>query len=102
MAEPVKIRRIGNSLGVTLSEQVREMGLREGDSLFVVKTRDGIELKPYDPDFAGALEEGRDLLRRFTNAMKKLARVRFGGGLRRRRGRPCTVHRRRRGSKGFG
>lgn len=73
MSESVKIRRIGNSLGVTLSEHVRAMGLEEGDSLFVVRTRDGIELTPYDPDFAEVLEAGRDFMRRFPNAMKKLA-----------------------------
>lgn len=73
MSDSVKIRRIGNSLGVTLSEQVRAMGLGEGDTLFVVKTRDGIELTPYDPNFAEALEAGEDFMRRFPNAMKKLA-----------------------------
>jgi len=73
LSDSVKIRRIGNSLGVTLSEQVRAMGLGEGDTLFVVKTRDGIELTPYDPDFAEALEAGEDFMRRFPNAMKKLA-----------------------------
>jgi putative addiction module antidote len=73
MSQPIKIRKIGNSLGVTLSEQVREMGLKEGDSLYVVKTRDGIELTPYDPDFAEALDAARDFMRRYPNAMKKLA-----------------------------
>ena len=73
MSQPIKIRKIGNSLGITLSEQVREMGLKEGDSLYVVKTRDGIELKPYDPDFAEALDAARDFMRRYPNAMKKLA-----------------------------
>jgi putative addiction module antidote len=73
LSESVKIRRIGNSLGVTLSEHVRAIGLQEGDSLFVVKTRDGIELTPYDPDFAEVLEAGRDFMRRFPNAMKRLA-----------------------------
>jgi len=73
LSETVKIRRIGNSLGITLSEQVRAMGLGEGDTLYVVKTRDGIELTPFDPDFAEALEAGEDFMRRFPNAMKKLA-----------------------------
>lgn len=73
MSETVKIRRIGNSLGVTLSEHVRALGLKEGDTLFVVKTPDGIELTPYDPDFAEALEAGRAFVRRFPSAMKKLA-----------------------------
>lgn len=73
MAQSVKIRRIGNSLGVTLSEQIRELGLKEGDSLYVVKTRDGIELTPFDPDFAAALEAARDFMHRYPNAMKTLA-----------------------------
>lgn len=73
MSDILKIRRIGNSLGVTLSDHVRAMGLGEGDSLFVVKTPDGIELTPYDPDFAEALKAGEDFMRRFPNAMKKLA-----------------------------
>lgn len=73
MSQSVKIRKIGNSLGVTLSEQVREMGLKEGDSLYVVKTSDGIELTPFDPDFAEALDAARDFMHRYPNAMKKLA-----------------------------
>ncbi len=73
MSHPVRIRKIGNSLGVTISEQVREMGLKEGDSLFVVKTPNGIELTPYDPDFEAALEDARDFMRAYPNAMKKLA-----------------------------
>lgn len=73
MSQTVKIRKIGNSLGVTLSEQVREMGLKEGDSLYVVKTSGGIELTPFDPGFAEALDAARDFMQRYPNAMKKLA-----------------------------
>jgi len=73
MSHPVKIRKIGNSLGITISEQVREMGLEEGDMLFVVKTPNGIELTPYDPDFAEAMEDARDFMRAYPNAMKTLA-----------------------------
>ena len=73
MANSVKIRRIGNSLGVTLSEHVRDMGLKEGDTVFVVKTPNGIELTPFDPDFAEAVEAARDFMRAHPNAMKRLA-----------------------------
>lgn len=73
MSHPVKIRKIGNSLGVTISEQVREMGLSEGDTLFVVKTPNGIELTPYDPDFAEAMDDAREFMRAYPNAMKALA-----------------------------
>lgn len=73
MSHPVKIRKIGNSLGVTISEQVRELGLKEGDTLFVVKTQHGIELTPYDPDFEEAMEDAREFMRAYPNAMKALA-----------------------------
>lgn len=73
MSHPVKIRKIGNSLGVTISEQVREMGLEEGDTLFVVKTPNGIELTPYDPDFVEAMEDAREFMRAYPNAMKALS-----------------------------
>jgi putative addiction module antidote len=73
MTQAVKIRKIGNSLGVTLSEQVRELGLKEGDSLYVVKTATGFELTPFDPDFAEALDTAREFMRAHPNAMKALA-----------------------------
>jgi antitoxin component of MazEF toxin-antitoxin module len=56
MSHPVKIRKIGNSLGVTISEQVREMGLEEGD-----------------PDFEEAMEDAREFMRAYPNAMKALS-----------------------------
>ena len=73
MSRALKIRRMGNSLGVTLSEQVRELGLGEGDSLYVIRTRAGIELTPFDPDFAEAIDEARAFMRTYPNAMKALA-----------------------------
>jgi hypothetical protein len=69
----MKIRRIGNSLGVTLSKYLRAMGFRIDDSHVVAKMRNGIEQAHYDPDSAEALEAGRDFMRRFPKAMKKLA-----------------------------
>lgn len=73
MSHSVKIRKIGNSLGVTISEQVREMGLQEGDILFVVKTPNGIELTPYDPEFEEAMDDAREFMRAYPNAMKALS-----------------------------
>ena len=73
MSHSVKIRRIGNSLGITMSDQVKEMGLKEGDTLYVVKTAGGIELTPFDPDFAEAMEAARAFMRAHPNAMKALA-----------------------------
>jgi len=73
MSDAVKIRKIGNSLGVTLSEQVRELGLQEGDTLYVAKTEAGFELTPFDPDFAEAVDAAREFMRKHPNAMKALS-----------------------------
>lgn len=75
MATPVKVRKVGNSLGVILTKDVVEsLGVAEGDELFAIRTPDGIRLTPYDPDFAEAVESTRDYMRRHRNAMRELAK----------------------------
>lgn len=75
MATPVKVRKVGNSLGVILTKDVVEsLGVAEGDELFAIRTPDGIRLTPYDPDFAEAIEATRDYMRRHRNAMRELAK----------------------------
>jgi putative addiction module antidote len=75
MKTSLVVRRIGNSLGVILGkEALSELGVTEGDTLFVVRTPDGISLTAYDPDFADAIEAGRAYMRRHRNALRELAR----------------------------
>lgn len=75
MAVPVKVRKVGNSLGVILTKDVIEsLGVAEGDELFAIRTPDGIRLTPYDPDFANAIESTRDYMRRHRNALRELAK----------------------------
>lgn len=69
------VRRVGNSLGITLPKTIVEnYHLTEGDELHLVETREGIVLTPFDPAFAewaGSFEKG---VRRYRNALKALAR----------------------------
>jgi putative addiction module antidote len=75
MAAVVKVRKVGNSLGVILTKDVVEsLGVSEGDELFAIRTPDGIRLTPYDPDFATALESTRDYMRRHRDALHELAK----------------------------
>lgn len=74
MSEALKIRKIGNSLGVILPRTtLDELNVEEGDELFVVHTQDGLRLTPYDPDFADAVEDAREFMRTHRNAFRKLA-----------------------------
>jgi len=75
MSMPVKVRKVGNSLGVILTKDVVEsLGVAEGDELFAVRTAEGIRLTPYDPEFAKVIESTRDYMRRHRNALHELAK----------------------------
>jgi putative addiction module antidote len=75
MAAIVKVRKVGNSLGVILTKDVIEsLGVAEGDELFAVRTPDGIRLTPYDPDFATAISSTRDYMRRHRDALHELSK----------------------------
>lgn len=75
MSATVRVRKVGNSLGILLTKDVIEvLGVAEGDQLFAVRTPDGIRLTPYDPDFATAIESSRDYMKRHRDAMHELAK----------------------------
>ena len=75
MAASVKVRRVGNSLGVILTKDVvKSLGVAEGDELFAIRTPEGIRLTPYDPDFAAVIESTRDYMRRHRHALHELAK----------------------------
>ncbi len=71
----LKLRRIGNSLGVTLpKEALAKLKVKEGEVLFLTETPDGFRVTPYDKTFERAMkafEEGRT---RYRNALRELAK----------------------------
>jgi putative addiction module antidote len=74
MVRPVKVRKVGASLGVVLpKELLAELGLSEGDELYAIQNPDGILLTAHDPETLRVLENTRDFMRRHAGAMKKLA-----------------------------
>jgi putative addiction module antidote len=73
MNKPVFIRKVGNSLTLTVSDIAKELGLGEGDAVYVVRTPNGFEVSPYDANFEKAVEAARTFMRKYPNAMKKLA-----------------------------
>lgn len=71
----VKVRKVGNSLGAIFPGEVAaRLRVKEGDTLSVTETPDGIQLTPYDPEFELAMkafERGRV---RYRNALRRLAK----------------------------
>lgn len=70
----LKIVQIGNSEGITLpKELMQRLKVKKGDTLYAIETPDGIELTPYDPEFAKQMEVAEQVMRRRRNMLRKLA-----------------------------
>ena len=75
MAAVLKIRNVGTSAGVILPKDLLEhLKLKVGDELAVKTSEDGIELSPYDADFARRVRVFERSHRKFRNAYRELAR----------------------------
>lgn len=71
----LKVRKIGNSLGVILPrEVVTNLKVGEGDNLALTQTGDGYSISPYDPEIARQVEIGKKIMRRYRNTLRELAK----------------------------
>ena len=70
-----KLTQIGNSTGVVLPREILDkLRLERGDVLSVIETPDGIELTPYDPDFASQMEAAESVMREDRDVLRLLAK----------------------------
>jgi putative addiction module antidote len=70
----LKVTTVGNSVGVILPKEILErLRVGKGDSLYVVETKNGIQLTAYDPAFARQVEAAERVMREDRDALKKLA-----------------------------
>ncbi len=71
----LKIRKIGNSLGVTLpKEALEKMSVSEGDIIFLTDSPEGFKVTPYDETFEKAMTAFGRTRSKFRNAFKELAK----------------------------
>lgn len=72
----LKVRKIGNSLGVVLpKEAVDRLRAEEGDRLFLIDGPDGAyRLTPYDPAFEKKMKKAEDIMRRYRNTLHALSK----------------------------
>lgn len=75
MNKPLKLIAIGNSTGAVFpKELLQELGVGQGDSLMVIRTPEGVELRVGEPDFESEMEILRDVMRRRRSALRELAK----------------------------
>lgn len=72
----LKVRKIGNSLGVVLpKEAVSRLRAGEGDPLFLIEGPNGAyQLTPYDPSFEKKMEKSEEIIGRYRNTLHVLAK----------------------------
>ena len=72
----VKIRAVGNSLGVVLPKDLlKRLNVKEGDSLFLVESSDGsMRVTPYDPDFEEQMNAACEGMGKYRNTLRELSK----------------------------
>src|SRR5438128_11888030 len=74
MATEVKIRKIGNSLGLLLpKEAALDLDVEEGASLFLCKAPEGrFYLTAYDPEFKKQMEIAKKWMSKYSKTLREL------------------------------
>jgi putative addiction module antidote len=71
----LKVRRVGNSLGVVLPKEVlAKLRVGEGDELTVTDTPDGVALQHFDAELQEQIDAARRAMKRYRNALRELAK----------------------------
>ncbi len=72
----VKVRKFGNSLGVILPKEVlSRLKSGDGERLFLVEEAGGdYRLTAYDPAFAKRVDKAEDIMSRYRNTLRELAK----------------------------
>ena len=72
----LKVRQIGNSLGVVLPKEVlNRLRAKDGERLFLVEAPGGeYRLTPYDPDFEEKMAKAEDIMGRYRNTLRTLSK----------------------------
>ena len=74
MAMKLKLIPVGNSTGVILPKELLEkLRVQKGDELHVLETPDGVQLVPFDEQFAKQMDVAEGVMRKRRNLLRKLA-----------------------------
>ena len=71
----LKLRKVGNSVGVVLQkEALAHLQVEEGDTLTLTESQDGVRLTASNPEFAKTMAVFEKLNRRYRNTLRELAK----------------------------
>ena len=71
----LKVTAIGNSMGIVIpKEALNKMKVSKGDALYLVENSDGFSLTPYQQDFENQVDVAKDIMKRYRNTLRELAK----------------------------
>jgi len=71
----LKLRAVGTSTGLVLpKESLTRMKVERGDTLYALETPDGYLLTPYDPEMEQQLKRGLELMSKYRDVFRALAK----------------------------
>jgi putative addiction module antidote len=76
MVVELKLRKVGNSVGVVLPKEVlARLRVGEGDTVCVTDAADGsLRMTAANPEFARQMDAVQDVVRRYRNTLRELAK----------------------------
>ncbi len=75
MTLELKVRKLGNSLGLVLPrEAAAVLKVEEGDQLYITEAPGGFRITASNPDFAKQMEVAKKGMRHYRNALRELAK----------------------------
>ncbi len=76
MVVELKLRKIGNSVGVVLPKEVlNHLKVGEGDTICVTETVDGsLRVGPSNDEFKKQMEAAESVVQRYRNTLRELAK----------------------------
>ncbi len=75
MNAPLKVTKIGNSVGVILPKEIlAKLRVGLGDQLYLTEGPDGVRLTAHDPEFQKQMEVAERIMRRDRNVLRALAK----------------------------
>jgi putative addiction module antidote len=71
----VKVTTVGNSTGIVLpKEALAKLRVVKGDSVHLTETPTGYQVTAFDPEFDHDLEIAEGVMRKYRNALRRLAK----------------------------
>jgi putative addiction module antidote len=75
LAATAKVLTIGSSSGIVLSKEVMaRLKVKKGDLLYISETPNGVELTPYDKEFAEQMKAAEYVMNKHRDVLRMLAK----------------------------